>query len=114
MHHRKNTRHEQERNSVLAYYIKPEKRDGENEQIYEKMTEIIQKLKQKYYVILAGDGNAKLGELVGDTRNRPNQAGERFLRLMEGTGTRNIQPTGKGPHWTHYNVTKSRLTDRKT
>jgi hypothetical protein len=38
---------------VLAYYIKPEKKDGENEQIYKKMTEIIQELKQKYYVILS-------------------------------------------------------------
>ena len=33
---------------------------------------------------------------------------------MEETDTRNIQPAGRGPHWTHYNVTKSRLTDRKT
>jgi hypothetical protein len=33
---------------------------------------------------------------------------------MEETDTRRIQPAGRGPHWTHYNVTKSRLTDRKT
>jgi hypothetical protein len=78
------------------------------------MTKIIKKLRKDYYIILAGDGNAKLGDIVGDTKNRKNAAGRRFLRMMEDTGITNLQPSGQGPHWTHYNVAKEKLRDRKT
>jgi hypothetical protein len=99
---------------LLAYYIKPEDTKETYNQIIKDMTKIIKTLRKDYYIILAGDGNAKLGDIVGDTKNRKNAAGRRFLKMMEDTGITNLQPSGQGPHWTHYNVAKEKLRNRKT
>jgi hypothetical protein len=99
---------------LMAYYIKPEDKAGTYETIIEEMTKMIHTLSDKYHVILAGDGNAKLGDLVGDTRNKMNKAGARFLTMMEETSVTYIQPKGEGPHWTHYNVSKDKLRNRST
>jgi hypothetical protein len=61
---------------ILAYYIKPERRTRDSEAIYSKMTEMIIELRKKYYVILAGDGNAKLGEWWGTRETNPTKQAE--------------------------------------
>jgi hypothetical protein len=76
---------------LLAHNIKPEDTKETYDQIIKDMTKIIRKLRKDYYMILAGDGNAKLGDIVGDTK-KPEKRSRETIPKDDGRN-RDNEPT---------------------
>ena len=47
--------------TILGVYALTEGRDGLNEEFYEKLQKILDKVNKNYYIMLTGDMNARVG-----------------------------------------------------